>query len=683
MSDIFDLDTSGQRTLADEAASNLLQPGQDHPSFWHGVPQAIGMGVMRGGVRAAQAVGMAGGGLLSQLESDGAGAPGLAPGTLTDPYFSALDKFISSAIDYWTPGANEVGTAGRVLGGLSEMTLPLMAGGGNPSLLIGSAAMGTGHDLVQQGVDANTATGVAVTQAAATAIGFRIPFLGSNLITRMASGAAGNLAVNAGSAEISHAILQAAGYDAQAKSFDPLDVEARIVDILSGAVFGTVAHLGTPSMRDAVATAANAKHFQYDTAPGEPADITASVAHQKAMEAAVRDTLAGKPVDLSGTGIDQANFNPRDRLPAFTEMPEELHGVDEALKPEPTHAEQIATAELSDSARNQLSQHYEQASQAKPAFDAAVREISQETGTPHEPLLPGLKGVKRATEKVMADYGGDVSQLKDVVRGTIVADSQLQIQSALKGIKQHFGEPISLRDALSPESTPVSSDGYRDVKANVLVNGHVAEVQINVPEMLAAKKRAHPLYKEHRAISAKAELENRDVTPKENARQLELEAQQRKIYAAAWNSFLTRERNTASETKVPLWAKDVVENRRPSGTSQARQTPSDVREQGTPSTSANSVPGGNFAGSDMASTSSRSIPETGPNSSDPVIRAAFQALTAHDFQIPTGETDASGNPVYRSAREVMAESEADVAKAKNDAKGFDALVGCILMKGDG
>lgn len=335
MSDLFDLDTEGQRAMAGVARDHLLQPGQDTAGFWHGVPQAIGMGVMRGGVRAAQAVGMAGGGLLSQLEQDGEGAPGLKPGTLTDPYFSALDQFVSSAVDYWTPGANEVGTAGRVLGGFSEMALPLMAGGGNPSLLIGSAAMGTGHDLVQQGVDARTATGVAVTQAAATAIGFRIPFLGSNLVSRIASGAAGNLAVNAGSAEISHAILKAAGYDVQAKNFDPLDLEARLVDILSGAVFGTVAHLGTPSMRDAAATSANAKHFQYDTAPGDPADITSSIAHQKAMEAAVRDTLAGEPVDLSGTGIDQANFNPRDRVPAFTETPEELHGVDEAIREPP------------------------------------------------------------------------------------------------------------------------------------------------------------------------------------------------------------------------------------------------------------------------------------------------------------------------------------------------------------
>jgi hypothetical protein len=335
VSDIFELDTAGQHSLAGEASANLLQPDQNPSGFFHGVPQAIGMGVMRGGVRAAQAVGMAGGGLLSQLEQDGEGAPGLKPGTLTDPYFHALDEFVSSAVDYWTPGANEVGTAGRILGGFSEMALPLMAGGGNPSLLIGSAAMGTGHDLVQQGVDAKTATGVAVTQAAATAIGFRIPFLGSTLVSRIASGAAGNVAVNAGSAEISHAILQAAGYDEQAKNFDPLDLEARIVDLLSGAVFGTVAHLGTPSLRDAAATAANAKHFQFDTAPGDPADIGSSIAHQKAMEAAVRDTLAGEPVDLSRTGIDQADFVPRERPPAFTEMPEELRGVDEALKEQP------------------------------------------------------------------------------------------------------------------------------------------------------------------------------------------------------------------------------------------------------------------------------------------------------------------------------------------------------------
>jgi len=339
MSDIFELDTDGQRSMDNQARANLLTPEMLSTGFFHGVPQAIGMGVMRGGVRAAQAIGMAGGGLLSLAErdpTDADGSHGFKAGTLTDPYFSALDKYVSSAIDYWTPGANEVGTAGRVLGGFSEMALPLMAGGGNPSLLVGSAALGTGHDLVQQGVDASTATKVAVTQAAATAIGFRIPFLGSTLVSRIASGAAGNLAVNAGSAEVSRALLQAGGYDEQAKAFDPLDLEARIVDLLSGAAFGTLAHLASPSVRDAAGAAANAKHFQHDTAPGDPADIAASIAHQNAMEAAMRATLEGEPVDLSGTGIDKAEFTPRERTPAFTETPEELQGVDEAIKSKPT-----------------------------------------------------------------------------------------------------------------------------------------------------------------------------------------------------------------------------------------------------------------------------------------------------------------------------------------------------------
>lgn len=394
MSDIFDLDTSGQQALANEARSNLLQEGQDHPGFFHGVPQAIGMGIMRGGVRAAQAVGMASGGLLSQLEQDGEpNSPGLTPGTLTDPYFRGLDKFVSSAIDYWTPGANEVGMAGRVLGGFSEMALPLMAGGGNPSLLIGSAAMGTGHDLVEQGVDAKTATGVAVTQAAATGIGFRIPFLGSTLVSRIASGAAGNLAVNAASAEISHAILKAAGYDTQAKNFDPLDLEARIVDLLSGVAFGGLAHLATPSMRDAAATAANAKHFQHDTAPGDPADIGASVAHQKAMEAAVRDTLAGEPVDLSGTGVDQANFTPRERTPAFTETPEELQGVDEVIKQQP--AQNPDRVDLPEDSASPVEGASREASSAGPEPSGIEPSVAKSPGAA-EPVVDPVVSAARA-----------------------------------------------------------------------------------------------------------------------------------------------------------------------------------------------------------------------------------------------------------------------------------------------
>src|SRR6185503_17559787 len=76
-----------------------------------------------------------------------------------------------------------------------------------------------------------------------------------------------------------------------------------------------------PSVRDAAATVGNAKHFQEDTAPGIPTDINSSVAHQAAMESAIHDILSGKPVDVSKSGVMEAEFlaRPKSLSPAISD----------------------------------------------------------------------------------------------------------------------------------------------------------------------------------------------------------------------------------------------------------------------------------------------------------------------------------------------------------------------------
>lgn len=450
MSDIFDLDIEGQTSQAALARTNGIPIDQVSRGFLSDVPKAIGMGIERGGARAAQAVGLAGGGLLSLVEDQ--------PGALTDPYFRTLDKYVGDAVDYWTPGANEVGTAGRILGGFAEMALPLMVSGGDPALLIGTSELGGAQDLAKQGASNTGAIAGGVIQGLSTAAGFKIPFLGKTLASRLVSGAAGNLAVNAGATVAEREALKLTGDTKQAQQFDPLDLEARAVDVLSGLAFGGLAHLAAPSVRDAAATAANAKHFQEDTAPGRPADIAASVSHQSAMEAAIRDTLEGKPVDLSRTGVQDADFIARPRvLDHLEDIPEELKGVDQAIK---------------------------------------------ESTEPNPERVP-----------LESPEGSITKDVPDLKRGSV------------------------------PESTAQAG----------------AEVGTDL-----AGQGVHP----------------------------------------------------------------------------DGETP------------------------------------------EPVVLAARQAVAEKDFPIPTGETDTEGRMVTRSAREMLAEADQGVAKAQNDAKAFDALVGCILFRGN-
>lgn len=244
MSDIFALDLAGNKTAAERAAANpYLQPAA--PGWFDRAPAAIGMGVMRGGVLASRATNVLLAAPVAAYESltD-------QQGRFTDQWFRDTDEAAGSAIDFWSPSAGTTGAASNVLGGLAEMTLQLGATGGNPTLLLGTMETNPAVDLVNQGVDAETAVRVGLAQGAAGAVGFRLPILGRTLASRMVTGAAGNLAANTSAAAVSQLALQGSGYGKEAEQFDPLNLEARFVDILAGVAFGGLHHLGAPAEID-------------------------------------------------------------------------------------------------------------------------------------------------------------------------------------------------------------------------------------------------------------------------------------------------------------------------------------------------------------------------------------------------------------------------------------------------
>lgn len=306
----FDLDVRGRELLDNEARRNPFTPDKLGPGFFEGIPQSIPMGIMRGGAYAADAMQTFGRFFDPPMSQERRDA--------TD----ALAQDIrSSSVDYWTPAPGEVGTAGRVLGGLAELPLPLMAAGGNPSLLIGSEVNRVGKDLVDAGVDARTAVAVGVAQGGATAIGFKLPFLGRTLATRVASGTVGNLVTNAGTTAAQRQLLLGGGYDEIAQAYDPLDVEARAVDLLTGVAFGALAHVQMRNAdRAAVIAAQNAKHFQQDTAPGTPADTVSNSLHQTALAHSIQQALRGEPVSVPD--VSRATFTPRPASPAAAARPE-------------------------------------------------------------------------------------------------------------------------------------------------------------------------------------------------------------------------------------------------------------------------------------------------------------------------------------------------------------------------
>lgn len=327
---VFDLDPQGRRALDEQAALNPLDLSTVKPGFFEGLGAAVGRGVLRGGARAGTALSVAGAAapiatdsylssfatddVADFLERQGIANPRRGATTaMQDRYFqNVVEDTGQAAVDYWAPSATETGTAGRVLGGLAEIALPLAAAGGNPALLAATEGLERPAALVKEGVAPGTAAAVGTIGTVSTLAGFKLPAaFGTTLAQRLATGAGANLALGAASSGAQYAALKAAGNDKQAEAFNPADVEARSVDLLTGLVFGGLAHVSAPKaplpQRDAVLTGRNAESFQSKSMPAPPVNDAAAVRGQQALEQAFDQMARGEPVNVVDT-INPADF---------------------------------------------------------------------------------------------------------------------------------------------------------------------------------------------------------------------------------------------------------------------------------------------------------------------------------------------------------------------------------------
>lgn len=313
----FQFDDQLSKKLQEDSKKNMV--GQHEPGFLDGVGTGVANGFMRGGARVAQFAGLLAGTLPMAADAITGGTE------RQDEWFSTVDSVANNAVDYWTPDARTVGTMGNLLGGVAEIVPPMALSGGNPllanALVTGSTAAGTGMDLSRQGVDAGTAGAAAAVTGTGAYLGFAIPVLGKTLSQRIGSGAAANLATNAGATAATQSLLESNGYQQQAKQYDPTDMAARGADVVGGILAGAFTHRFaskqpinmTTAQEDALLAARNAKHFQEDTAPGPLSSAEDAVLHQQAMEQATNQLLRGEPVSLPPEvgGLNFANATPR------------------------------------------------------------------------------------------------------------------------------------------------------------------------------------------------------------------------------------------------------------------------------------------------------------------------------------------------------------------------------------
>ena len=709
MSGLFSLDAQGNQALQEETRLNPITPEEVKPGFFAG---AAG-GVLRAPFQAA--------GALARTAELAASVPVGIVGALLSPqtdvpqkYFETVDPYVKGWVDYVTPSERETGTAARVLGGLTKAGTLLAAGGGNPTLMISSAGAEGAMNLSDQGVSPDVAALGGTLEAGANAIGFKVPFLGKTLPLKVLTGSAGFAGVSAATTEAEHQLLLQNGYANLAAQYDPLNPVDRATDILVGGLFGAVHHYTgatpiTSETRDAALTANNARHFQLDTAPGDPADVASSAIHQDTIEQAMGQLLRDEPV-TPPEPIQEALFTPRPESPAAP-LPPELRALDaeRARVPAPAGepvspiaANDVHVAQLAPEQQPVIHDIYARAAEAKPSFDTAIADVAREVGGTVK--TAELKGTERAVAKIQGDYAGDASRIKDVLRTKIEVKTVADALQAVKDLGQRFEIlPGSSRNLLDPALMP--RDGYRDIKFNVrTANGAIAEVQLNLGPMIEAKRIGHSLYVERDAIERAATNENRQLTPEEAARVEDLNGLMKALYEPVWNE-LTSAAKSVGEAGPPLREADVQGNRLGVGPSKATQSSppldSGTYATGTPSTLSSVEPAGSLPGSSAESTVSTGeivppaeagarstghigeAPTTSGRSEEPSVTNAMQFVAQNpDFRVATGDINADGSAQTVSAAELMAQAKADILKAESDAKAFDAAINCAAQRGE-
>lgn len=150
-------------------------------------------------------------------------------------------------------------------------------------------------------------------------------------------------------------------------------------------------------------------------------------------------------------------------------------------------------------------------------------------------FIAPLKGEKRAKEKVESDYGGDWSQLRDIVRGTISVPTMADVKKALDNMKA-----AGLEIAQKPKNRfeKPTGEGYRDLMTFVkLPNGMVAELQIHTKAMTLAKEKGHKDYEITRSLQGKyGEAEPSDQwADEDHTKFYDAVKRQKQIYNDAWD----------------------------------------------------------------------------------------------------------------------------------------------------
>ncbi|TDX67021.1 hypothetical protein EDE12_101560 [Methylosinus sp. sav-2] len=170
-----------------------------------------------------------------------------------------------------------------------------------------------------------------------------------------------------------------------------------------------------------------------------------------------------------------------EKKPSLRNTPQERAPKAERYEPKPSKPAGPPNEQklLQPGLTEQLAKIYEKAPAAKQEIDAIAAEIAEKTGG--AVAKAPLKDIDRARAKIIADYQGDASRIRDIARNTIVVEKE-NFDAAVALLKEK-GAKCKIIDA--------GSDALGYSGANTVLKteaGIMAEIQVNTPQMIFAKE---------------------------------------------------------------------------------------------------------------------------------------------------------------------------------------------------
>jgi hypothetical protein len=151
-----------------------------------------------------------------------------------------IEKLLDTAAKYFTPDEGTTGWGAKLVGDAGQMLPALLTGPAAIPVLSAVAGDQAMTEAEKEGVDARTASAIALAAAGTNALGMKIPMKSPVMLKRVITGILGNVAISAGAQTLTKEILQNQGYQEAADKIDPLDPHSLIGSGIFGAIFGVV-----------------------------------------------------------------------------------------------------------------------------------------------------------------------------------------------------------------------------------------------------------------------------------------------------------------------------------------------------------------------------------------------------------------------------------------------------------